>query len=243
MNGFMVYDEESVVTLRSLSKSSPRKLLENFDSESKTLSQVNWLPKAQKELTLKLPNSTSNFDKQNSISTFQVFDFLTPALASDERIWVTLTFRDYQEYTNARWPADSGEDEDLTKNLLNHWFALTARDRWRNNSIARLWWVGYFVENLENVDKSDAYDLVYYNSDLLASLLGRATLSSYKNIASSVIRVTHQHYFSSEDKKYDRDAFRDFLKLIDLRLGKSALGSLDQKICDEVIFELFAQTH
>lgn len=243
MSGFMVYDEESIATLRNLSKSDPKKVLENFDKVSNDLNLVKWLPLEPKALELTAPNATSNFDKENSIEVFQALDFLTPALASDERVWVTITFSNCQDYTKARWVASSNQPEDLTKNLVNHWFAPTARDRWRNNSISRLWWVGYFVENLENVNKSDAYDLVYFNSDLIASLLGRATLSSYKNIASSVIRVTHHHYLSLIDRKYDRDCFRDFLKLIDLRLGKSALGSLDQKVCDEIIFELFAQTH
>lgn len=243
MSGFMVYDEESVATLRSLSKSDPRKVLEDFEKVNGDLNLVKWLPSAPKVLELKVPNPTSNFDKENSIAVFQALDFLTPALASDERVWVTLTFSNYQEYTKARWATSSHQVEELSKNLINHWFAPTARDRWRNNSISRLWWVGYFVENLENVDKSDAYDLVYFNSDLIASLLGRATLSSYRNIASSVVRVTHHHYLSIVERSYDRDSFRDFLKLIDLRLGKSALGSLDQTVCDEIIFDLFAQTH
>jgi hypothetical protein len=243
VSGLKVYDEESIATLRSLSKSDPKGILENFDKVSGDLNLVKWLPSELKVMELAVPNPTSNFDKENSIAVFRALDFLTPALASDERVWVTLTFSNFQEYTKARWAASSNQAEELSKNLINHWFAPTARDRWRNNSISRLWWVGYFVESLENVDKSDAYDLVYFNSDLIASLLGRATLSSYKNIASAVIRVTHHHYLSMVERKYDRDSFRDFLKLIDLRLGKSALGSLDQTICDEIVFELFAQTH
>jgi hypothetical protein len=243
MSGFMVYDEESVILLRSLSKSDPKRIVESFNSLDNELNLVRWLPVKPHATELKLPDATNTYDKHNSIEVFNSFDFITPALASDERLWVTLAFREFGDYSKSRWVAESSQDEALTKNLLNHWFALTARDRWRNNSIARLWWVAYFVENLQNVNKSDAYDLVFFNSDLLGSLLGRATLASYKNIASSVIRVTHKHYFSEIDRKYDRDSFRDFLKLIDLRLGKSALGSLDQNVCDELIFELFKQTH
>jgi hypothetical protein len=243
MSGFKVLDEDSVVTLRSLSKSAPKDVLNNFGSIDRTLNKVNWLPNPLAEVKLMLPDSTSNYDKQNSISIYNAFNFLSPVLASDERIWVTLTFCNFSEYTNARWLMPSQDDTDLTKNLLNHWFALTARDRWRNNSISRLWWIGQFVENLENIKKDDAYEILYYNSDLLTSFLGRSTLASYKNIASSVIRVTHKYYFSGDQRKFDRDSFRDFLKLIDLRLGKTAIGSFEQELCDEVIFSLFAQTH
>ena len=243
MSGFMVFDEESVTLLRSLSKSDPKRIIDNFSSVASQLNLVSWLPVEPRATELKLPDVTNTQDKHNSIAVFNSFDFLTPALASDERLWVTLAFREYGDYSKSRWIPESLQDEALSKNLVNHWFALTARDRWRNHSISRLWWVAYFVENLQNVDKSDAYDLVFFNSDLLGSLLGRATLSSYKNISSSVIRVTHRHYLSGVERKYDRDSFRDFLKLIDLRLGKSSLGSLDQKVCDEIIFELFAQTH
>ena len=70
-------------------------------------------------------------DYTNSELIFQALKDLTPADATDERLWTTLCLNQYKSYILARWPNISDG---------KHFFCEGNRSLTRDNGIARLWW-------------------------------------------------------------------------------------------------------
>jgi len=80
---------------------------------------------------------------ENVQRVYNRLNFLTPSLASDERLWVGLNLNYFWEYTQYRWRIT----ENCTyQNVLNHFFFSAApRRSLTRNAIARLWWIGYLT--------------------------------------------------------------------------------------------------
>ena len=82
-------------------------------------------------------------DYTNSGLIFQSLKNLSPADATDERLWTTLCFNQYKEYNLLRWP-------DISNG--KHFFCEGNRALTRDNGIARLWWMQY---NLKKINSSN----------------------------------------------------------------------------------------
>jgi hypothetical protein len=200
------------------------------------------------KLELQLPDGPSwesNGDRKNVLAIYNSFPSISPAVATDERVWVTLAFGALREYSDARWPMSkyASDKSSLTKGLISKRFAATARIRWRENATSRLWWLGHYAESFKDVDSTKVADVMFLNSDALYNLLGRPAIANDRQLATHVISVVHGFYFGETKREFDRNSFRKFLKELDLRSGRYLFGALDGKTLEELVSDSFNKFH
>jgi hypothetical protein len=200
------------------------------------------------KLELQLPDGPSwesNGDRKNVLAMHNSFPSISPAVATDERVWVTLAFGHLREYSDARWPMSKyvADKSSLTKGLISKRFAATSRIRWRENATSRLWWLGHYAESFKGIDSTKVADVMFLNSDALYNLLGRPAIANDRQLATHVVSVVHDFYFGDTEREFDRNSFRKFLKELDLRSGRYLLGALDEAALEKLVSDSFKKFH
>jgi hypothetical protein len=197
------------------------------------------LPKNFKLLSPINDSWTGNKDRENSELIQSLIPNLTRANATDERFWVTLAFREALDYSVLRW---GGDDID-NKRILNHWFAPTSRAKWRDHSIARLWYVSSFATDLEGISLKESLDVLYSNSELLNSFLGRPRTTASNRVASKIISMLHSKGRVDGILNFDRSKFRALMKELDLRAGSIQINALGEKDFNDFFDEIFGTVY
>lgn len=196
------------------------------------------LPKSFKLLPPVNESWSGNMDRENAGLILNLLPGLSRANATDERFWVTLAFREALEYSVLRWGGDNCDN----KTILNHWFAPSSRAKWRDHSISRLWYVSSFASSLEGISHADALNVLYSNSELLNSFLGRPRTTASNRVASKLIGLLHQNRDESGNVIFDRIKFRELMKELDLRSGMTLLNALEESDFRSFFSEIF-ETH
>lgn len=164
---------------------------------------------------------------------------LTPADATDERLWVTLALGAYRGYMLDRWPKDSSQ---LGKHLLNHVFASTGRARERDHAVARLWWSGYYVSMFAPTMVGATLSAFFSNSDLSVQLLGRPNLATVPPIARGVLSVFRKYFHDQTPAvPYSRDGVRSLLEGLDYLAGRRAIGVLSDSDVETLLETSFIE--
>ena len=197
------------------------------------------LPKNFKLLSPVNDSWTGNKDRENSELIQTLIPNLTRANATDERFWVTLAFREALDYSVSRW---GGDDLDH-KQILNHWFAPTSRSKWRDHSVARLWYVSSFAAGLEGISLKDSLDVLYSNSELLNSFLGRPRTTASNRVASKILLMLHSKGRVDGVVSFDRNKFRALMKELDLRAGSIQINALGDKDFNDFFDDLFGTVY
>lgn len=197
------------------------------------------LPKNFKLFSPENDTWAGNKDRENSELIQILIPNLTRANATDERFWVTLAFREALDYSVLRW---GGDDVD-NKQILNHWFAPTSRAKWRDHSVARLWYVSSFAHGLEGISLKDSLDVLYSNSDLLSSFLGRPRTTASNRVASKIISTLHSKGRVNGVLNFDRNKFRALMKELDLRAGSIQINALGDKDFDDFFDDIFGSVY
>jgi hypothetical protein len=195
-----------------------------------------------RDFKLQSPVSDSwdgNMDRENAASILELLPSLSRANATDERFWVTLAFREALEYSVLRWGGDKGDN----KIILNHWFAPSSRSKWRDHSVARLWFVSSFASSLEGISHENALDVLYSNSELLNSFLGRPRTTASTRVASKLLGLLHEHQDESANFNFDRVKFRALMKEIDLRSGLVMVNALEDPEFNHFFNEIFERIY
>lgn len=235
-----VLSTQSLEQLRNIVRTDEKFVLEPLEElvTRYELSMVNSELQLPKNLNLLLPANDSwseNKDRENSELMHSIIPNLTRANATDERFWVTLAFREALEYSVLRW---GGDEVDNTK-ILNHWFAPTSRAKWRDHSVARLWYVSSFASGLVGISMKDSLDVLYSNSELLNSFLGRPRTTASNRVASKIILLLHVNSRVDGVLNFDRKKFRAFMKELDLRTGSIQINALGEKDFDDFFNDIF----
>lgn len=239
-----VLTQSSVEKLRHYAKNDQaHKLNLEFDRlvEVAELNFVGWMENLPEKVTLLHDKSTpDNFqDAKNSLLIYSTYSDITPAMASDERLWVTLSFREYSEYSKSRWLKST----DLAKDFDLHFFASSMRDRWRNNAIARLWWSGWIANSASDLSPEDAIATLYCNSDFIYSLMGRSSIASTQQLLNGILNLAFDNYGIGESNKFNRNNFRNFLKEVDLHSGKIQFPVLSQQKINNFLKKIWVESH
>lgn len=189
---------------------------------------------------LLLPSSgTPNrvLDAENAKRMLAALPSLTPADATDERLWVTLALGAYREYTVARWPKGPSS---TGNHVVNHVFASTARGRERDHAIARLWWSGHYVQRHAPDQIESTLRAFFLNSQLSVDLLGRPNLATVGPVARVCLKLFRKYYIDL-DHPFDRDSFQAFFKGMDLMAGRTAVGALSDRHIEELLEPRFRE--
>jgi hypothetical protein len=169
-------------------------------------------------------------DRISSSLVYQSITFESTAQSTDERFWVTLALGDHREYGQKRWGhvLKDQTPEATKRHLENHFFCVTARNRFRDHSISRLWWLRRFIETADGLDRAKAEELFFGDgfSDFPVQLIGRPNLASLSNVTAEIVDFAH-HKFIKTGQKYDRVRIRTMLQNLDILAGHQVPGLID----------------
>lgn len=235
-----VLSTQSLEQLRNIVRADDKFVLEPLEElvSRYSLSMIGSdleLPKNFKLLPPENDSWTGNKDRENSELIQTLIPNLSRANATDERFWVTLAFREALEYSVLRW---GGDDVD-NKQIFNHWFAPTSRAKWRDHSVSRLWYVSSFAAGLEGISLKDSLDVLYSNSELLNSFLGRPRTTASNRVASKIILMLHSKGKVDGVLNFDRNKFRGLMKELDFRTGSIQINALGDKDFNDFFDDLF----
>jgi len=233
-NKAMILSDNSLEEIRTISAINPistyKPLSELIIENSLVLVESEYLIAPGTSLMMPEGNNwEENKDRENALIVYGALKNFKVSYASDERFWVTLAFGEFFEYTKKRWQPVNGSKEEISKSLRNHWFAPTSRSRWRDQSISRLWWVGHFAHSIPGLEADKVLDVLYLNSELVNSFLGHPRTISSKRLSAILLSLFHDHYFKYQKTNFNREQFRLWMHLIDLRGGKINFDTLEDE--------------
>jgi len=223
-----VLSTSSVESLRMAITKSPELVSEDFSVlvDDLNLQFVSFNADINIQGQLLLPEGITqetNKDGENCIAIKSIISGLNPAQATDERLWTTLCFETFSDYTNSRWPLSRAKTPE--NHVNEHWFAKTNRNRIRDNAISRLWWMAEIAERVPNTSIEQVLEILFFNSDYRSSLLERNSSANSLNVLASIIKVSKDAF--DDGNEYDRENFRSFMKQIDLIGKRTVLPSLE----------------
>lgn len=227
---FQVLTTESVAKLRRGVLAKPdlveQSLEDLVSSYSLTYAPTSYCLNRQEKILLPQGFSQGqNNDTENCGRVLNLLPGLSPAQATDERLWVTLAFGDCAEYMRARWPFRMSVEDKLSRHVLNHWFASGVRGRMRDNGISRLWWMGYVAERVPGMTSSEVHEILFANSDYRSTLLERSSTTNSMPVLAAILAVSKAAFESG--MPYDRAVFREFMKHVNIMGGRRNLAAMD----------------
>jgi hypothetical protein len=149
MSNLSVLTTDSVSRLRKKADRDPI----GFLTSSNPLESIEELSTFESEIqyrSVTLTDAKATADTKNALKIFEALPGLTPALAADERVWVTLTLGEFWNYSRKRWPIDSararsggsvavgivGDDtgsEESTSSIANSIAQMKSEHNWLTN--------------------------------------------------------------------------------------------------------------
>jgi hypothetical protein len=219
-----VLAQTSVDKLRTITKSGKDILSVPFEElvNNNSLRMVKLEVNFNSEVALIKPKGITqeeNQDLKNCLLIAEALPNLSEIDATDERLWVTLSLREYKEYALARWPFEKSQAASPSKHCLNHWFAPMARVRMRDHAISRLWWYHNICARISESEVGSNLDKLFFNSDYRSSLLERNSSTAISNVVNIILEITQK--YDKQGIYFKRDNFRDFMKLVDFAAGRS----------------------
>lgn len=131
-----------------------------------------------KQLILDLPISREGNDLKNAILVFETFNELTPAEATDPKLWVTLAQNECWDYMRKRWPVEETSARNKAEYITQRYFikGVNTKNLLRHG-ISRLWWTVYLTkdDNRENPYEltEEVFSMLDYTTHLLTGTQGR----------------------------------------------------------------------
>ena len=140
--------------------------------------------------------SAGKADALNAHAVYHALEGMTPYLAQDERVWVSITHLHASNYVWGRWlkkvdvrqeEASSEPVESVANSQVKtvngvklHYFARVGgkqRAIERNNAISSLWWWAHLVYRCDFDDHAAALDALLSNTDFRESIVSRPSTS------------------------------------------------------------------
>lgn len=184
-------------------------------------------------------NFADSDDRKNVLTIYNAFHFLSPQQATEERIWTYATHVLAMQYTAKRWNKIPSDDSKAIKYICLHYFVSGTRGLIRDNAVARLWWMGYIASRCHHYDLEPTLKFLLRNSDVRANLLERSSVSMSPEIFSGVIRILRNSLEPSGDPSiYQREKFREFMKILNRRGGRFMLNVLQEQKLNIMLDEI-----
>jgi hypothetical protein len=165
-------------------------------------------------------------DIPNMIALAAAINGLTPELATDERIWVSLAIGQFHDYTYARWGGKAKTDDGLLAFWKLHVLASSTRNRWRDHAVSRLWWMHRYASMLQPNNVQAALEMLLIEIEFISALLSKPSVSTNLPLAQAILQVAQDEILKKKSLKYNRGGFRAFVRELDLIAGRRLLSSL-----------------
>lgn len=244
-----ILTHDGLIQLRNLLATSPALVFDGLEairnSHSIELADSNYeLPT---NLALQVPGKdavtvSEKKDQANSLHLFDSLKGLMPSDANDERLWVTLALGIFHDYTMQRWASGlsrTSSKADLKRFIKNHILISSTRNLWRDQSIARLWWMSHYARSTTPDRYELSLALLLSNSEFVSQVLGKPSIGTSRNLASALLRVAASRFGSGSAYTWNRAKFRLLMKQIDLLAGRRLLNSLPVEKLEKELDSLF----
>ena len=99
--------------------------------------------------------------------------------------------------------------------------------------------MGHFAHSVPDLTASQVLEVLYWNSELINSFLGRPRTTSSRRISGIILSLLHKEFSSVTDSSFNRVAFREFMKEIDLQGGKRDLDLIPASELETLISRIF----
>lgn len=166
-------------------------------------------------------------DRKNVEIVYEALKTLSPALASDERLWAGILFSQLWEFVQYRRADElsSGNERDV----LNSFFFMRGIKRsCFMNCLSRLWWTGHLLYDKSKDDPYAAVDLICenaYSSNII--LISSNNFVSNKNLALGVLDCIAERKKNGE--KIGRYYFVEANKYLNCVGGVSLLDTMTRE--------------
>ena len=168
-------------------------------------------------------------DYTNAGLVQQALRNLTPADATDERLWVTLCLNQFKDYVLARW-GEVGDGK--------HFFCGGYRELTRNNGISRLWWSKFNSQKM-NTQNQEIIKLFFDDIDRRQQLIERPTSSNNRQVLKIIFEIVAEQ--NKAGNLYKREHFRNFMKKINFIGKRKSLPSLDEKALKKLFLDKYLE--
>lgn len=166
-------------------------------------------------------------DLENTRRLHSALHSLTPAQASDERLWTHLAHVTFWAYMRARWPVGPGTD------VMQRYFYSSSKSPVRNG-IARLWWYGHLSYDQTRDDPYELTAVLVRRHDVAQNLLERS-LGRSRRVTKAILEVILDR--ESAGKEVDRERYRGMLKHLNRLGGVTILDALAQDDIADIVRE------
>ena len=180
----------------------------------------------------KIPVLSPNAD-DDAKNAEKIFNYLkiSPAQASDPRLWTYLTHVTFCKYVKERWPIEPS-DKDKEQKVNDRWLATRNSRSFERNAIARLWWAAYetvapwkkdeYFKDLPKQDDDFVYTkVIFAKQDIVSNLLDRSFGRSPR------IMIAILEFIRTHKELESRGLYRSFFKEINLMLSYCKLMNLN----------------
>jgi hypothetical protein len=173
---------------------------------------------------------TAEEDVQSSQIVYRALEGMTPALASEERVWVRLTHIECLNYSRQRWLVGR-VDTDLVKSIGLHMFAAGRTGIRDDNALSRLWWNMHIAQIADPSDPLGALQHIAKRADIRMQFVERPTTAARVPLARAVVRAMRSDdWLTSSD-----EAFRAFMKVLNRNGGGVLFESLSGAAADSFV--------
>lgn len=173
-------------------------------------------------ITLAMPSGPSDLkDLENTKILYSAFSGLTPAQASDKRLWTYLTHVTFWDYMRKRWPVD--EVEKPVNRVRDRYFLnTTSLESLTRNGISRLWWYGYLTHDPKRTNPWELTEILLSRADLAQNVTERAIGSNLQ------LRIAVLEFLSANPQIMSNElATRELMKGLNLAGGTRNLPFLE----------------
>lgn len=170
------------------------------------------------------PARNAEAEKHNSVLVWRSLRELTPALATENRIWIRFTHLECIDFCRSRWLA--GEPDGKHAGAVKTHFFANTRARWRDdNAISRLWWNYWIAQRLMPDDPQKALDIIFHVLDMRMNTVERPGLFIRPKVAAGILRT-----FARDDWVLgNADRWREFM----IVLNKVGAGKVFEVMSDD----------
>ena len=203
------------------------------------------------------PAGGSTAEVVNSMNVFEAFDGMTPALATEERVWTRVTHFEGLGYARQRWPLKEMPKEKggllagltgtkektaeqrkiiLHQNISQvetHYFARGRTGYRDDHAISRLWWNAFIADRVDHQDREGVLRELLRTADIRSNLVERPMLSNRANLLKGIVRVMRSH----PDIHGTEATFREFMKALNFRGSGVLFESLADLEADKILLK------
>ena len=183
------------------------------------------------EIALKVGLSHSTeYDAYNAQLLYEGYSTLTPAMAADERLWVTLCHNQHYSYMLKRWPVDPDvahhqSEEGIIKQ--RYFFSFGPRKSQERNGLSRLWLSAALTYDPERTDPYELTKIFLQDTNFIMYMFGH-TFGSNKRIVQGTMEAILQLQLE-RGEKISAKPLTSFTRKLNLISGVAMLDNYSRQ--------------